>query len=318
MCAATKFENRPVRRFIPVDWQDCAWQPRIEVRPAAPPRRRAGTKSLPVPPPGFHSPRRNFILPKTMKANLPHSRRNRAGFTLVELLTVIAIIGILAAMLLPVLSHVVTSAKKTKARLEANDIATAIQAYDSAYGRFPVSAMAQGAANPDFTYGGTFLKPDATTVQIGTLVNGSALTNSEVIAILMDQTNYPNTSTPTINTNYQKNPQQTIFLNAKLSGDTSSPGVGTDLIYRDPWGNPYLITMDLNYDEMCKDAFYCANAVSAGGLNGLIDPTDSTGADNNWEYRGKVMVWSAGPDGRIDSGSLANQGANKDNVLSWK
>jgi hypothetical protein len=44
-----------------------------------------------------------------------------------------------------------------------------------------------------------------------------------------------------------------------MSGDTNSPGVGTDLVYRDPWGNPYIITMDLNYDEMCKDAFYCVN-----------------------------------------------------------
>ena len=60
--------------------------------------------------------------------------------------------------------------------------------------------------------------------------------------------------------NYQKNPQQTIFLNAKMSGDTSSPGVGTDLVYRDPWGNPYVISMDLNYDEQCKDAFYCKDA----------------------------------------------------------
>jgi hypothetical protein len=58
--------------------------------------------------------------------------------------------------------------------------------------------------------------------------------------------------------------------------------------------------------------------VSYGGLNGLVDRTDPTGADNNWQYHGKVMVWSAGPDGRIDPNSLANQGANKDNILSWK
>jgi len=266
---------------------------------------------------GFNSPRQNFIFQNTMKTTPPHLRRRRTGFTIVELLVVISVIAILASLLLPVLSAVTKKAKETKAKLEARDIATAIQGYDSAYGRFPVSAAAQAAANPDFTYGGTFQTPGAP-VQIGTVVGGSVSNNSEVVAILMDLTNYPGTTTPTVNANYQKNPQQTIFLNAKMSGDTSSPGVGTDLVYRDPWGNPYIITMDLNYDEMCKDVFYCTNAVSGGGLNGLIDPTVPAGTDNNWEYRGKVMVWSAGSDGKIDGSVPANQGANKDNILSWK
>jgi prepilin-type N-terminal cleavage/methylation domain-containing protein len=314
MRADTQFRNAPRRRFIAVDWQDCAWQPRIEVRNPVPPRGRAGIKSLSVPRFDFYSSRRNSISPKTMKTNLPCPRRHRAGFTLVELLTVITIIGILAALLLPVLSAAKEHARIMKARTEISQLDTAIQAYDSAYGRFPVSAAAQAAASPDFTYGGSVLASAGFT-------GASISSNYDVVAILMDLTNYPGGGF-TVNTNHQKNPQQTIFLNAKMSvpvsGGVQQPGVGTDLVYRDPWGNPYVISMDLNYDEQCQDAFYCKDKVSYGGLNGLVDRTDPTGADNNWQYHGKVMVWSAGPDGRIDPNSLANQGANKDNILSWK
>jgi prepilin-type N-terminal cleavage/methylation domain-containing protein len=293
MRAAATSGNAPGRRLIAVDWQDCAWQPRIEVRRPSPL--------------DFHSSRKNFILPKTMKKNPSASRRRRAGFTLVELLTVIAIIGILAALLLPVLSAVKKRAQMVKAQTEMQALATAIQAYDSAYGRFPTS---QNPGNGDFTYGGSVLANAGFT-------GASTTTNSEVIAILMDLTNYPGTTTPTINANYKKNPQQTIFLTAKMSGDTFSPGVGTDLVYRDPWGNPYIISMDLNYDEMCEDAFYGQPKISGPAT----PPNPSTGLilapDGNYAYRGKVMVWSAGPDGLIDPVSGFGS-ANKDNVLTWK
>jgi hypothetical protein len=147
--------------------------------------------------------------------------------------------------------------------------------------------------------------------------------NSEVIAILMDYTNYPNGSGPTVNANYQKNPQQNLYLNAKLASSTNLPGVGPDLVYRDPWQNPYVISVDLNEDNQCQDAFYCLNKVSGPGqantnpgLNGLVNP--DTTKNDNYRYHGNVMVWSAGPDGKIDPLSPADQGVNKDNVLSWQ
>ncbi len=253
------------------------------------------------------------------------SRRLRAGFTLIELLVVISIIAILAAMLLPVLASVKNHAKKVKAQVEERDLATAIQNYDSIYSRFPVSSGVQNAAsaaNGDFTYGGTLLS-QAPPNGLGPGIWST--NNSEVIAILMDLTNYPNGSGATVNNGYVKNPQQTIFLNAKMSGDTNSPGVGTDLVYRDPWGNPYLITMDLNYDEQSQDAFYCTENVSQDngqtGFNGLFNPNPSPTTQaqkDDYLYHGKVMVWSAGPDGKINSGIEANTGVNKDNVLSWQ
>jgi type II secretory pathway pseudopilin PulG len=258
---------------------------------------------------------------------------------------VIAIIAILAGMLLPVLSRVKITAQKNQAKVDMSQIVGAIQQYDSVYSRFPVSdtaqqaAAAQGAINGnfDFTYGGVFLTPQFPTIYqpFGTPVTGlnpQILTNAEVIAILMDLTNYPVSMKPTVNANHVKNPQRNVFLNPKMAKDTTTPGVGPDLVYRDPWGNPYFITMDLNYDEQCQDAFYSLNNVSGPpppaaansnpGLNGLVNP-DTTKKDN-YQFHGKVMVWSAGPDRMIDptplssGGGSAISGANKDNVLSWQ
>jgi prepilin-type N-terminal cleavage/methylation domain-containing protein len=295
---------------VAVVWHDCAWSPQIAVQ-APPPDCRRVIKPLPAPPSILHTARRHPIYFKTMKTVPLPSRRRRAGFTLVELLVVIAIIAILAAMLLPVLAAAKRATNVKKAKTEETSLAQAIEGYESAYnGRFPVSAATQAAAGTnDFTYGGTGHDAGGNvTWTLGTI------TNDEVVAILMDMQTYPGSGLPTVNNNHVKNPQQHILLNAHMSGDTSSPGVGTDLVYRDPWGNPYIITMDLNYDENCWDAFYGSTTVSAGGLNGLILQNNNT----VYGYHGKVMVWSAGPDGKIDPTVQANQGANKDNVLSWQ
>ena len=224
-------------------------------------------------------------------------------------------------MLLPAMAAAKRAAQKAKAKTEMQGIVTAIQGYDSAYGRFPVSTNAQSAANGgDYTYGGIFQTPNGTWPP-GPVPPNYCVTNTDVIAILM---NITNTTVTSVNQNAQKNPQQTIFLSPHMSGDTNSPGVGTDLVYRDPWGNPYVITMDLNYDEMCKDPFYSLSTVSgpngntSPGLNGLVNPD---GTANNFQYRGKVMVWSAGPDGKIDPNATAsgpNSGVNLDNVVSWQ
>lgn len=240
------------------------------------------------------------------------TQRFSPAFSLVELLTVIAIMAILASALLVVIPKVATNGKVRQAQLQIVQIVAAIQTCETDYSRFPVSRAVAAATATDFTYGGT-LKTPAGPVAIGTPVNGAILQNDQIIAVLMDFTNYPGTAVPTVNTNAQANFKRIQYLNAKMSGDTSSPGVGTDLVYRDPWGNPYIISLDLNNDGLCEDVFYRQAAVSGGGIYGLIlQPS------GNYAFHGRVMVWSAGPDGKINSSAAANLGENKDNVLSWR
>jgi prepilin-type N-terminal cleavage/methylation domain-containing protein len=257
-------------------------------------------------------------------ASAPSLPRFGRAFTLVELLVVIAIIAVLAALLLPAIAAATKAAKVKKARTEISQLVNAIQRYDTTYSRYPTTQ--NPGTNSDFTYGGTSYNNvvngvGSTGNTIGTPWNTN---NSEVIAILMDIQTYPLNNQPTPNSGHVKNTQQIKFLNAIMVGDTNSPGVGQDLVYRDPWGNPYIITIDLNYNETTQDAFYRVANVSkqtgsgAAGLNGLTDLSDPGGVQPDYEYHGGVMVWSLGPDGKADANVPANQGFNRDNILSWK
>ncbi|HSY19103.1 MAG TPA: prepilin-type N-terminal cleavage/methylation domain-containing protein [Candidatus Acidoferrales bacterium] len=271
-----------------------------------------------------------------MKKHPSAVRRFRTGFTLVELLVVIAIIAILAAMTLSAIAGAKRSAQKVKAKTEIADIVNAVSAYDTEYSRFPLTSGGlsdeQTAANGnDFTTGLPGPVPSGGGFGLG--VGPGSFTydnNSNVVSILMDLEKFPN-GTPTANALHVKNPKQIKFLNAKFSGSAHGdpnplPGVDNDGIYRDPWGNPYIITMDTSYDDQCSDFMYCRQAVSQDpsaanpqtGYYGLLNPNPGANPPNNYLYHGKVMVWSAGPDKSYDSTVGAKVGANKDNILSWQ
>lgn len=59
------------------------------------------------------------------------------AFTLIELLVVISIIAVLAGLILPAAGNALASAQKTTAKNQAVQIATAIAAYETEYGRLP-------------------------------------------------------------------------------------------------------------------------------------------------------------------------------------
>jgi len=246
------------------------------------------------------------------------------AFTLVELLIVIAIIGILASLTAAAVIRVSVFGKKTKARAQMSGLITATESYGQDYGHFPISQPLQDtlhAANwaGDYTYGGSLILAQPSVPNHALF----ATNNSEVLAILMNLPAYPGSSVPTADTGHLKNAKERIYLQADFSGDTTSPGVGNDLVYRDPWGNPYIISFDLNNNDQCQDAFYGLNNVSGNnqtganpGLYGLVNPDPAKNDD--FQSHGNIMVWSAGPDGKIDPAKSADSDVNKDNILSWK
>jgi prepilin-type N-terminal cleavage/methylation domain-containing protein len=328
-----------IATVVPVIWCEYAWQPRVHVRV----RDECGRAELllrldarqhvptvrPGPTPFSPDSRFNPYPSNLMNHSPVRFQPRRGAFTIIELLVVISIIAILAALLLPAIAGGTQKARVRKSEMELSQIVQAIHSYYTTYSRYPVSKEAADAvvannANEDFTFGTTGVANYAGAPIINDPNKVPYNTNNcEPVAILMDMLTYPNGQI-TVNTNHVKNPQQQKFLQAKPSGEITRPGVGPDGVYRDPWGNPYIISVDLNYDDKCWDAIYRSKGVSQksnndpAGINGLVNATDPKGNGEHFAFNGGVMAWSFGPNGKWDPAVKANESPNQDNVVSWK
>jgi len=158
-----------------------------------------------------------------MFSNTPLSfflkQRGKASraFTLVELLVVISIIVVLMGLLFPVAGSVMRSAKKTQAKNDALQIASAIKGYYTEYGRFPIDSAS----------------------------NDETMTDSEDLGYLYKIL----LASPKNDDDVQEyNPRLIVFLDAK-DAKNGRGGIDDDYVFLDPWGQPYQIVIDANYDN---------------------------------------------------------------------
>ncbi len=72
-----------------------------------------------------------------IKTNSPIQKANQSAFTLIELLLVLVILGILAAIVVPKFSGRTEQARETAARSQLATFGTALDAYEVDIGRYP-------------------------------------------------------------------------------------------------------------------------------------------------------------------------------------
>ncbi len=130
-------------------------------------------------------------------------RRRGHGFTLIELMVVIAIIIVLIGLLFPAFRGVQDQAKRTQAKNDVTQIVTAVNAFYTEYGKYPVATDDSTLAN-----------------------------NSEVLYTLRA------VSGGVANLGNAANPRKIVFISPPMVKDTANPrsGIGSDGNYYDPWG----------------------------------------------------------------------------------
>lgn len=249
------------------------------------------------------------------------SRRGAHGLTLIEFVVCVVVIGLLVSFVSPKSGRLRPTPEMLKyrqAQVEVRLLQAAIADYQRIYtNALPVTEEVMLAAKPDFTFG----PYESNTVSASDLKEPwnqpLQRNNAQVMAILLAQDHAE------FNPAHRYNPMRKQFFDSSQAQTKGLSLPSTEsLVYRDPWGMPYIISFDLGNDGWTQDHLYSLNRVSFLKLNqeaGRLHLFTRSGQfKDDFALQRRVMIWSLGPDRQADPNLPANQGVNADNVLSWR
>ena len=203
-------------------------------------------------------------------------RRLTSAFTLIEMIVVMLIIATLAALLMGAATSAFDRARRTQAKNDVIQIATAVNAFYTEYGRYPVNVPPGNTRDAFF---GTGAVP----------AGSNSYTNNDVLLDVLRNNTDP--SGPNLATVNLLNPRQIPFLSPGGAKNTVPPrgGIATDRRYYDPWGSQYAVLIDTNYD------------------NTLTNPySDTDGSAGTRPLRFGAVAYSYGKNGALGGGSASS------------
>jgi prepilin-type N-terminal cleavage/methylation domain-containing protein len=252
------------------------------------------------------------------------SRRNLRAFTLIELLTVIAVIGILAAISIPVIGGVREKTRKTKTRVQFTQWVAGVRLFKQTYGFYPrFESTAVGSkhkVNGSLTQGSSTLPDDAYLFR--EILSGKP-------AKLSGSTFVFGSSEDTLTT--AQNRKRQFFLNfdiaeitSKTGSDSGDDDIKVDGALKDAFGNVEIVVLvDRNSDGFINTDDLSTGvtnypAVTAKGNRGTLPATTIatriTASDGSGKgVRADVVFYSPGPGAKSGSTEIIEQDA----VWSW-
>jgi prepilin-type N-terminal cleavage/methylation domain-containing protein len=184
-----------------------------------------------------------------MKSNRIHGR---AGFTLVEVVVVIAVVALLAAILAPLIAKHIDDAKLARAENEAQVLAAGLAAFYKDVGRWP-TMDATG------TYNGVAQLATGTAANPGTAVASNGWDSDTTGATIDLLENHLYNNTPKGAAAYP------------ITGKRAWRGPYINEAPLDPWGTPYMVNIEATDSTTAVEKGFVISA----GPNGVMDTTEA-------------------------------------------